>query len=174
MEEVKRLDELTQIDERHLLLGQMTGRVPDLQKRHDIVSSIVMHAGVPEEIRSQFNVAKNMALYQYYLYSLAPEVHLKTYTIIEYALKLKDAPKPARGLGKLVTKAVSEGWISDAGFRHIEQPQPDNRYCKLLINALPMLRNEAAHGSDHLTHECLDCLIKCADFVNQLFDEAAA
>lgn len=173
MEAVKRLDELTKIDERHVLLGQMTGRVPDLQKRHDIVSSIVMHAGVPEEVRGQFNVAKNMALYQYYFYALAPEVQLKTYTIIEYALKLKDSPKPAHGLRKLVAKAVKEGWISDAGFRHIKEPQSHNPYCAELVETLPKLRNEAAHGADSLTHDCLDHLVKCADFVNQLFDEVA-
>lgn len=176
MEEVKRMDELTKIDERHLLLGQITGRVPDLQKRHDFVTAIEMHAGVPDEIRSQFNVAKNMALYQYYFYALAPEVQLKTYTIIEYALKLKniDAPTPARGLGELVTTAVKQGWISDAGFRHIDQPQPDNPYCAGLIKAIPGLRNEAAHGSNTLTPDCLDHLVKCADFVNQLFDGVTA
>ncbi len=47
MEEVKRMDELTKIDERHLLLGQITGRVPDLQKRHDFVTAIEMHAAFP-------------------------------------------------------------------------------------------------------------------------------
>ena len=174
MEEIKRLDELTRIDERHLLLGQMTGRIPDLQKRHDFVSSIVMHAGVPEEIRGQFNVAKNMALYQYYFYALAPEVQLKTYTIIEYALRLKDSPKPEHGLRKLIARAIKQGWIADAGFRHIEQPQPGNPYCAALVDVLPKLRNEAAHGSSYLMHECLDHLEKCADFVNQLFDEGTA
>ncbi|MBK9217452.1 MAG: hypothetical protein RJA63_892 [Pseudomonadota bacterium] len=174
MEEVKRMDELTKIDERHLLLGQITGRVPDLQKRHDFVTAIEMHAGVPDEIRSQFNVAKNMALYQYFFYALAPEVQHKTYTIIEYALKLKDAPKPEHGLKRLLSKAVKEGWISDAGFRHIEQPQPDNPYCNWLVDNLPKLRNEAAHGSNMLTPDCLDHLVKCADFVNQLFDGVTA
>src|ERR1700752_5047991 len=92
MEEFKELQELTKIDEAHVLIGQLTGSVPDLSRLHTSVSSVTMHSGVPEEIRSQFNVARNMALYQYFFYALAPEVQLKTYAIIEYALRLKAGP----------------------------------------------------------------------------------
>jgi hypothetical protein len=169
MEELKQVHELTEIDEIHALLSQVTGYLPDLHRLHAYVSSITLHAGVPEEICGQFNVARNMALYQYFFYALAPEVQLKTYTVIEYALRLKAGTGKKLTLRPLVKRAVSEGWLSDAGFRHIADPQPDNPYCHKLTDVLHELRNDAAHGSKQLTPDCVGHLEKCADFVNQLF-----
>lgn len=170
MEDLKELGELTEIDERHLLIGQLTGKVPNLKKRHKLISEISLHAGVPEEIRSQFNVARNMALYQYFYYALAPEVQLKTYTIIEMALRTRANLIGRKSFRKLVETAVMQGWIKDAGFRHIKDPKPGDPYCHTLMDVLPDLRNESAHGSTNLTPDNIGHLEKCADLVNQLFD----
>ncbi|HTE41680.1 MAG TPA: hypothetical protein VK629_12670 [Steroidobacteraceae bacterium] len=170
MEELKQIEELTRLDESHILIGQLTGWVPDLGRLHAHVSSITLHSGVPEEIRGQFNVARNMALYQYYFYALAPEVQLKTYAVIEYALRLRAGPGcNGQTLHPLVKMAVSEGWISDAGFRNVADPQLDNRYCQTLLKVMNKLRNGLAHGSNQLTPNCIGHLEICADFVNQLF-----
>lgn len=72
-------------------------------------------------------------------------------------------------LGALLEKAAKNGWIVDAGFRHIQNPLPENPYCTGLIKILPTLRNEAAHGSSNLTPDNIGHLEKCADLVNQLF-----
>ena len=169
MEELKLLSELTTIDERHVLVGQITGRMHSLESLHRAVSSIEMHEGVPEKIVGQFNVARNMALYQYFCYALAPEVQLKTYTIIELALKTRANSDKRLTLGALIRLAVQENWISDAGFSHIADPKPENPYCQTLIRVLPDLRNASAHGSTHLTPDSVGHLQKCADLVNQLF-----
>lgn len=174
MEELKKLDELMKIDETHQLLAQVTGRLLDLELLHKVVSAITLHEEVPEAIKGQFNVARNMALYQYFFYALAPEVQLKTYTIIEFALRLKANSTKKMMLGVLVKMAVKEGWITDAGFRHIQNPQPENPYCTTLIKVLPDLRNESAHGSSHLTPDSVGHLEKCADFVNQIFAKSVA
>lgn len=170
MEELKSLAALTLMDEIHVLIGGLTGRVPDLSKRYAHVASITMHDGVPEVIRGQFNVARNMALYQYFMYSLAPEVQLKTYTIIEHALRLRIDPSKKTGLAALLTKAAAEEWIRDKGFRHISSADDSNPYSRALAHVLPQLRNDAAHGSGHLTPDCIGHLEKCADLVNQLFE----
>lgn len=169
MENLKKLEDLTKIDPTHELLAQVTGRLIDLRLLHESISAISLHDGVPEAIRGQFNVARNMALYQYFFYALAPEIQLKTYTIIEFALRLKANSVKKMMLNDLVKKAVNEGWISDAGFRIIENPKVENPYCNTLIKLLPRLRNESAHGSDHLTPDSIGHLEVCADFVNQLF-----
>lgn len=78
MEELKKLDQLMKMDETHQLFSQITGRLIDLELLHEAVSAITLHEGVPEDIRGQFNVARNMALYQYFHYALAPEIQLKT------------------------------------------------------------------------------------------------
>jgi hypothetical protein len=75
MEELKTLDELIKMDEKHRLMGTVCGGVPILEKMHDFLSQERLNRQVPDEIKGQFNVARNMALYSYYFYALAPEVH---------------------------------------------------------------------------------------------------
>lgn len=165
----KRLHELTQIDESHILLGQVTGRTLDLNSLYRAVESIELAATAPEDIRGQFNVARNMALYAYFFYALAPEVQLKTFTVIELALRRRAGDPKGKTLRPLLKLAVSEGWICDAGFRHIERPLEDNPYCHSLMNTLPAIRNDSAHGSTDLTSDTVWYLERCADLVNQLF-----
>ncbi|MGH1371462.1 MAG: hypothetical protein ACRBBW_05455 [Cellvibrionaceae bacterium] len=169
MEEFKSLEELTEMDEKHRLMAVICGSVPSLERMHKYLSEEVLNDEVPDKIKGQFNVAKNMALYSYYLYALAPEVHLKTYTVIEHALRLKTNPKKKMMLKALINHAVSQRWIKDSGFRHIESPSPDNQWCKSMVDVISDLRNSQAHGSSMLVGDCLHHISSCADFVNQLF-----
>lgn len=168
----KRLEDLTKIDESHVLLAQMTGRVLDLDRLYRSVASIELNEGVPEDIRGQFNVARNMALYTYFCYDLAPEAQLKTFTVIELALRHRANNPKGKTLRPLLKLAVSQGWIRDSGFRHIKNPLPENPYSCSLIDTIPELRNESAHGSTNLSPETVWYLERCADLVNQLFQPA--
>lgn len=168
MEEIKTLQNLLEMDERHELMAQITGHILDQDKLHRAVSSIKLNEEVPADIRCQFNVARNMAFYTYFLYSLAPVVQLKTYILIEHALKIKNG-KGKPPFKHLIRLAVENEWIQDSGFRHIEEPNVENEYCKSLIETLPNLRNEAAHGSNTLVGNCVFHLSSCADFINQLW-----
>ncbi len=127
MENFKTLHELLKIDNKHLLMGKVCGSIPTIEGLHEHLSNEILNEEVPDEIKGQFNIARNMALYSFYFYALAPEVQLKTYTIIEQALKLKAGnrakPLMLKGLIKL---AIKESWISDSGFRHIDNPCSDN------------------------------------------------
>jgi len=168
MENLKSLDEIHKIDERHVLLEQITGRVLNLEKLHAAVSEINLNSTVPEKIRGQFNVARNMAIYTYFMYSLAPEVHMKTYSVMEMALRDFYDGDEKTNLKTLVRKAVESGVIQDAGFRHVPDNQ-ENSYSKNFVDIYPKLRNSMAHGSSMLTPDCIDNIERCADFVNQLF-----
>lgn len=169
MEEFKTLEELTEMDEKHRLLGAISGSVPSLEGMHKYLAKELLNDEVPDEIRGQFNVAKNMALYSYFFYALAPEVHLKTYTIIEHALRIKVNPKRPMMLKALVNHAVSQRWVTDAGFRHLDNPSPNNDWCKSLPEVISSLRNSQAHGSTMLIGDCLHHISACSDFINQLF-----
>lgn len=171
MEELKSLDELTEMDEKHRLMGAVCGAFPSLEEIHDLLSQESLNSQVPDEIKDQFNVARNMALYTYYFYALAPEVQLKTYTLIEHALKIKVKPKTHMMLGKLLRSALRSNWVSDAGFRHLENPSPDNKWCKAMLESIPYLRNSKAHGSSMLMGDCIHHIAVCADFINQLFPD---
>lgn len=169
MEEIKKLEELTRMDEKHRLMGAVCGAVPDLEKMHQLLSLERLNDEVPDVIKGQFNVARNMALYTFFFYALAPEVHLKTYTLMEHALKLKVKPTKHLMLKKLLRIAIEKEWISDAGFRHIEHPSEDNTWCKAMLKGIPDLRNLQAHGSSMLVGDCIQHISICADFINQLF-----
>ncbi len=169
MEQFKSIEELTQIDRKHLTLSTLTGQVIDLEKLHAALAAETLNEEVPDELKGQFNIAKNMALYTYYFYALAPEVHLKTYTVIEHALRLRVQPKGHMGLRKLLAKAVKDGWICDAGFRHLETTEPGNEWCQKMVDVIPSMRNSKAHGSTMLVPDCLHYISTCADFLNQLY-----
>ena len=171
MEELKSLEELTEMDEKNRLMGDFCGAVPSLEKMHHLLSQESLTSQVPDEIKDQFNVARNMALYTYYFYALAPEVQLKTYTVIEHALKLKIKPETHMMLRKLLRFALRSNWISDAGFRHIENPSSDNKWCESMLESIPYLRNSKAHGSSMLRGDCIHHIAVCADFINQLFPD---
>lgn len=169
MEEFKSLEELTEMDEKHRLLGTVCGSIPSLEGMHKHLSQEVLNNEVPDEIKGQFNVAKNMALYSYFFYALVPEVHLKVYTVLEHALRLRINPKKRLMFKALLKHAVSQGWIKDSGFRYIENPSSDNKWCESMVDVMPSLRNSKAHGSSMLVGDCLHDLSVCADFLNQLF-----
>lgn len=169
MEEFKRLDDITQPDERHGLLGALTGMHLSLEGLYSVVEKIELNQSVPVELRRQFNVARNLTLYTWFSYSLDPVAQLKSYILIEHALNIKDGNRD-RSLKKMLQRAVSEGWLLDSGFRHVTfDPKEPQKYCNSLVETLPSLRNEAAHGSNMLSQSAVSHLQICADFINQLF-----
>lgn len=172
MEDFKRFDEITQMDDRHRLMGLLTGAPISLECIYKYLEQEKLHTNVPEEVKNQFNVLKNMALYTYFSYSLAPEVNFKTYTLFELSLRLKIKPEKRMMLRQLLNHAVTQQLISDKGFRHIKSPSKNNKWCKSLPKLLPDLRNPKAHGSTSLTGDCLTNISICVDFINQLFTEA--
>ena len=168
MEELKPLNVIHRIDQRHVLLGELTGGVLELKKLHFAVSKINLHNAVSEKIQGQFNVARNMAIYTYFMYSLAPEVHMKTYSVMEMALREFYGGDTKTNLKYLVRRAVDAGVIQDSGFRHVPA-DPENTYSKKLVEVFPKLRNTMAHGTSMLMPDCVGHIEKCADFINQLF-----
>lgn len=168
MDSFKPFDEIMCVDKKHLFLQKMGGKEIDLPTHHSTLEAIQMHTGVPQIIRSQFNIARNMALYSYFFYSLGSEVQLKACSVIEHALRIK-AKRPKLMLRQLLTLANEKNWLADSGFRHIEALQQKKGYCKSLERVLPHLRNESAHGVPPLVWDCVGHIERCADLVNQLF-----
>tara|TARA_R110001583_G_scaffold191671_2_gene357305 strand:+ start:20 stop:547 length:528 start_codon:yes stop_codon:yes gene_type:complete len=169
MELLKDIDDLTKLDKKHELLSRVNGYLPNIEKMHKVISQEKLNAEVPNDIQGQFNVARNMALYTYYLYALAPEVQLKTYTIIEHALRVKANSKKRLMLRNLLELAIKNEWIKDKGFRHLKSTDDSMEWCNSLIKVIPSLRNSQAHGSTLLEPSCFHHIFVCADFLNQLF-----
>jgi hypothetical protein len=171
MEQFKAYEEIECIDHGHVLIGQITGYVISLPKLHAALASIELHEGVPRDVQGQFNVARNMALYTYFHYAMAPEVQMKTYSVTELALKRRFPHMAKKTLAPLLREAVTQELLNDAGFRHLGSPDPLNSYSRSLAVVLPELRNSSAHGSTALMPDCIGHIEKCADLINQLFAE---
>lgn len=91
---------------------------------------------------------------------------------------------------ELLQMAVKERWIADDGFTVVrrrreanaelferlgEVPAADvdmqsvNQYCNTLVESMPWLRNQLAHGSTSVHPGGMSTLRVCADLINQLF-----
>jgi hypothetical protein len=82
LEQFKPLSEVTKPDTRHALLDEVTGTQFSLEGLHHALRQLALCLEVPEEIHSQFNVARNLALYTWFSYSLDPVVQLKSYILL--------------------------------------------------------------------------------------------
>lgn len=175
MEDFKKLIEVNEPDERNFLFGSYDQKTENwtpltLKKLYKAVKSININESVPESVISQFNVAKNLAIYTWYSYSFHQISELKAYSCVEMALKEK-LGENKHGFKGLIKRSVSEGLIVDAGFIHINIESTSNEYSKTLAEIIPNLRNELAHGSTTLHPNSAATLQWCADFINQLYPE---
>ena len=108
-------------------------------------------------------------MYTWHSYSFHQVSELKAYSCVEMALKDR-LGKHKNGFRGLIKKAVSTGLIRDEGFRVISEPNESNEYSQQLIDIIPGLRNELAHGSTTLHPDAVGTLQWCADFINQLYE----
>lgn len=151
MEELKKFEELKKPDKRNLfycVIDQLTGeqRQIDAKDIYASVEKIELSNTVPTDIRSQFNVARNLAVYSWFSYSFHQLSELKAFSTVEMALRDKFG-KHKYGLKRLIKKAVNCGLIKDSGFNHIEKPDNPNstEYSENLPDIMPLLRNPLAH-----------------------------
>lgn len=198
---IKLFDQVYEPDPRQkaiVVLDLDTHEIRDrtLNDHYSSIDKISLDSTVPEEIRKQFDVARNLLLYSWFVYRFIPVAELHGYATVEFALREKVGESKA-GLKKLLKIAVGRGLLKDKGFRvsrfhdyklakeqKESTSQPDinkgeikdpgnedvQRYCELLIESLPFLRNELAHGSNMVYPGGLGTLEICADLINQLFE----
>ena len=110
---------------------------------------------VPEEVRSQFNVARNLCLYSWYCYSFHNVACFKAYSTIEMALRIRlDKPEEAiSSLRFMLEEALAIGALQD----------------RSLPETVAYLRNLAAHGSPMNGPWSVPMLRRCAETLNELF-----
>lgn len=188
---LKLFDELFEPDLRQkyfALVNRNTGetRPITLRDKHEAVKAISLTQDVPEEIREHFDTARNLLVYSWFVYRFNQVAELHAFASLEFALKTKCGDSP-KGLKKRLERAVERGWIMDSGFRYYrpgavedlpgdeaDSGNPDTKdvqeYCKTLVETMPFIRNELAHGSRMLHSNGLTTLAIVADLINQLFE----
>jgi hypothetical protein len=160
MEEFKKLEEVTSADGRttsFVLVNRETGQKREfgIGDLHEEVEMIKLDETVPEEVQSQFNVARNLCLYSWYCYSFHNVACLQAYSTIELALRIRlgKAEDAKCTLRPLLDEALSKGLIS-------EDWMPEG---------IAYLRNISAHGKLMIHPWSVMILRGIADNINQLF-----
>lgn len=200
MDTLKLLEEVTEPDERWVNFGypdpvDFSFHPIALAERHAAIAAISLKPCVPEYIREHFETAKNLLLYAWFVYRFIPVAELHAYSTVEMALKERATQESlqARTLAPLLKIAIKRGWIVDDDFSNVRRereamerewewrrqfglaPTPEEndaqRYCKVLMDSMPYLRNDLAHGSKTLRPGGIGTLAICADLINQLFKE---
>lgn len=184
MDKLKPLDEINLPDRRSKI---------NIKDHYKVIESINLLDNVPENIRGQFEVSKNLLLYSWHVYRFRTVAELHAFTVLEYALREKSGYKnKEKSFRQLIEDSVKKGQIKDSGFQIYRQTeknrekfiddmkimgvdvqdykhQEKNRYVKILSESIPKIRNHYAHGSNTIHPGGYDTLQICADFINQLF-----
>jgi hypothetical protein len=172
MEEIKIFENLLEADERWATFfrrGENDEPIPtSLKAEYEAVEKIQLNVSVPEDVQSQFNIARMLRIYAWLYYPLHQVAELKAFSTVEMALK-SEFPT-VKGLRNLLNTAIQAGRITDIGFSHIIPNDEDlTLYSRSLLDCLPALRNDLAHGSTMLHPDSIFTLSNCSEIINQLF-----
>lgn len=153
-------------------VGQHSKTIGD---HHRQIAAIRMTDRVPEEIRAEFDTARNLYLYSWYVYDFTVPATLYAHALIEKTVKEKCsrsglAPPKHAGLKKLLKLSIRRGWLTNAAFEYVLDltqqqlvpPADSDRLpairsvplydptgadlCEHLAESLPEIRNMGAHG----------------------------
>lgn len=180
MESLKPIDQVLEGDVRHTYFGQYSVEV-----FHSQASAANLSEAVPHSIRNHFATAQNLLVYSWFFYPFQMTAQLHAYASVEFALRTRFDIPPKQGKFKdMLARAVKEGLVRDGGFdlypvrlgQNYSIPNGEDvrvvsSYAEVLVEVIPKLRNELAHGSTMLFNGVGGTLRICADIINQLFEE---
>ena len=172
MESLKQLSELNNADPRNaarqIADGPSASRPLTLGDVHKLISAIQLHDAVPESIRSHFSQAQNLAVYAWFHFPFHVTAEFMALVSVEYALRVRYRSKAT--FGQLLARARDDGLLKASKVKAAnwsEQIELSNR--EDLVDSLPKLRNELAHGSSNLHPFSYSALRTCAHLINRLF-----
>lgn len=117
-----------------------------------LVEDIKLGASVPDEVRSHFEIARNLALYSWFVYSFNVVAGMQAFASIEMAVKEKTGPRQMPFKTRL--DRVFKGRQLAASVS--------------LSTVITKLRNDLAHGSLTMHGQGLSTLRFCADLINEV------
>lgn len=158
MERLKKLEEVCKPDERNRNRGDLdhsTGFVTPttIESIYAVVESIKLNDQVPDDIRSHFEIARNLALYSWFVYSFNVVAAMQAFASLEMAVRNKIANK-------------------EMSFNHRLKKVFKNRKIAeglSLAKAISKLRNDLAHGSETIHGQGLEYLSMCSELINELY-----
>lgn len=162
MEKLKPLEELCQPDVRYrnrIDLNLTTGEASEttIQSLYSVIEPITLSEKVPDEVRSHFEIARNLALYSWFVYSFNVVTAMQAYASLELALKQKTGK--SRVKFKKTLDSTFEG-------RLLSSPVgPPMKLAQVISEP----RNDLAHGTTTMHGQGIAVLAICAELINELF-----
>lgn len=167
MEVVKNFETLFDADVRWKYFCR--GDTAYLKELHTEINAIELISVVPEDIVSQFNVARMLAVYAWSYFPLHQVAEMKAFSTLEMALRIRLSQNNKVAFKALLEKAVENGYLRDDIFSEFSSLKNVNAYSIKLPKVLSSLRNDLAHGSTSLNHGSVFTLRHCATIINSLF-----
>jgi hypothetical protein len=158
-----------------------------------------LHDKVPERVRTQFEIARNLMLYTYFVFEFQTQAELQAYAALELALRERlgrPTRKVKRGkeikivplmLKELLQKVIAEKLIQSEKLPSFErtnelrkhfakqreyefEPMSAKEWLELVQFHITSQRNHLAHGNPHLDLRfSFSQIERCADIINALF-----
>lgn len=158
METLKRFDEICQPDSRQLHrynVDESTGAVSvtKLEDIYGMVEGIRLGENVSEMVRSHFEVARNLVVYSWFVYSFNVVAALWAFASLEMAVKEKTSDHRT-GFKNQLDRVFNGRQLADG---------------LSLSTAITKLRNDLAHGSATVHNQGLATLRVCSELINELF-----
>ena len=153
------------------IVRYQNGDEESLRHYYDGIAQIQLSDNVPDDVKSLFDTAKNIALYGYFSYDLQMPAVLQGCIAMERALKIyfkvdNEKPPPFR---QLVEKAIEREYVTVSDFKRYQNSQSINLLEDFLEVFVQMYRNGLAHGSTMRTGSVKDELHDICDFINGLY-----
>jgi hypothetical protein len=199
---LKPLDEVTLPDPRFegkILRSEDSEQPITLADFHERLNICPLSSNVPEKVRIQFETAKNLMLYAWFVFEFQTIAELQAYAALELGLRAR-LGNPTRTitskkgqkivplmLAELLSKAVSEKLIVPENLPSWEwakvrrewfskeygtpiQPFSASEWMQDIQKHLPDSRNHLAHGNQHLwLNNSFSQIELCGDLIAALF-----
>jgi hypothetical protein len=202
---LKPFDQLFAADEWHSRLplfgaGADIPRPRSPEDLHAIASRFELSDAVPDGVRNQFDLARNLLLYSWFVYEFSTVAELCGYGSVELALRQRCGAALGKepSLSRMLRHAMAEGWLRDEGFRsgrerleEWDQAAEDRAafeqigarfvpldtdpqyYARIICDTLPSFRNYLAHGNPARFRSAISSLEICSELISQLFPNSA-
>ena len=145
-----------------------THQVITLADHHNDISAYMLHGGVPQEIVLQYETARNVYMYAWFIYRFYPVAEHQALACLELALRerLKEEIKIVKIKGKrptlrpLLQYAVAQGLVKNAGFSAWRNRGVTRSRARV---EMEKLREASEKGLDEITWDESDIQITAED-----------
>ncbi|MFC1672593.1 hypothetical protein ACFL12_00425 [Pseudomonadota bacterium] len=184
-EEFRYVEDMFKADQRNLDAPHVfAGQPISIEVWRECVDKYDIPPQCPEDIHVQFDNARNLYLYSWYVFRFTSPAQAQAYATMEFALRTRfkelniKIDEKRDTLPRLLKKAINKGFLKDGGFPHLEYTawadtlDPDGtEFCKTLPGFVSTFRNAYAHGGTTLMNPAmsLTALQDTSAIIQQLY-----